>query len=134
LDDQWILADTSIFIDYFRKKNKQKALLYHLSNQFVISSSAVCFFEVYAGAKEQDLDFVRTMFNNIHIFPFDTEIAKKASELYQQLRKKNQLIEFRDLFISSTALVHNLSLATLDKKHFGRIPQLRLYHAKSNLM
>ena len=127
MDDQWVLIDTSIFIDYFRKKNKAKTLFYSLSRQFNVATSAVYYFEVFAGAKTNDLDFLNEMFKVIEILPFDKNGARKASELFQLLRRQNKLIDFRDLFISLTALLNGLALATLNLKHFDRIPGLKLY-------
>ena len=45
-------------------------------------------------------------------------------EIYHQLRQVNKMIEFRDIFIAATALVYNLPVKTLNKKHFARISGL----------
>jgi len=127
LENQSIIIDTSIFIDYFRKKNKKKSILYTLSTRFNLATSAVCYFEVFAGAKDSDIDFLYKMFGNIQIFTFDIASAHKASLIYQLLRKENKLIDFRDLFIASAALIHDQPLATLNEKHFERIPNLKLF-------
>ena len=71
--------------------------------------------------KEKDID---TLTDGLNILPFDNEIALKAARIYHDLRKKNQLIEFRDIFIAATCLVNELPLATLNKKHFERIEGL----------
>lgn len=71
--------------------------------------------------KEKD---IHTLIDGLNVLPFDNEIALKAGCIYQELRKKNQLIEFRDIFIAATCLIHELPLATLNKKHFERIEGL----------
>ncbi|WP_205569540.1 type II toxin-antitoxin system VapC family toxin [Arachidicoccus soli] len=40
------------------------------------------------------------------------------------LKKKRKQIDIADLFIAATAVIHNLSIATLNKKHFERIDEL----------
>lgn len=127
MDDQWILVDTSILIDYFRKQNKTESLFFKLSTQFSIATSAVCFFEIFAGAKDKDLAFLHELFKSMRILPFNTDCALIAGNVYQRLRKMNNVVDFRDSFISSTALLNDLILATLNKKHFERIPDLRFY-------
>jgi len=41
LEDRRILIDTSVVIDHFRKKNKQKSLLYELSKENTLFLSAI---------------------------------------------------------------------------------------------
>jgi predicted nucleic acid-binding protein len=41
---------------------------------------------------------------------------------------QNKDIGIRDVFIASTALVHQLPLLTLNIKHFERVPALSLIH------
>jgi predicted nucleic acid-binding protein len=53
-------------------------------------------------------------------------VAEKAAEIYHRLRKNNQIIEFRDIFIAATCLTFNLPIATLNKKHFKRIEGLKI--------
>lgn len=127
MEPQRLLVDTSVFIDYFRKRNKSKSVFYELSLYHPIATSVVSYFEILAGAKEHDGPFLDEMFTHIQILEFTEKGAHIAAELYQTLRKTNKLIEFRDLFIAATALDHDCVLATLNQKHFVRIPNLRLY-------
>ncbi len=77
--------------------------------------------------KESDLVFVNRIFRDIEVIPFNKECAFKASEIYKTLKKKNKIIEFRDIFIGATALVYNLELSTLNRKHFERIDDIKIY-------
>lgn len=47
-------------------------------------------------------------------------------ETYNYLKQTNQFIGFQDLIIGTTALHYRLPLATLNHKHFSRIPELEL--------
>jgi len=46
--------------------------------------------------------------------------------VYLDLRRKNKLIEFRDILIASTALLFDIKIATLNRKHFDRIEKLEI--------
>ena len=69
-------------------------------------------------------DDIKLVISNVAVLPFSNEVALKAAEIYHSLRKKNKVIEFRDIFIAATCLVNELSIVTLNKKHFQRIEGL----------
>lgn len=58
---------------------------------------------------------------------FDDIIAQKASYIYAELRKSNQLIELNDLFIAATGITLGLPVCTLNREHFKRVPGLKLF-------
>ncbi|HTK20590.1 MAG TPA: type II toxin-antitoxin system VapC family toxin [Mucilaginibacter sp.] len=122
-----MVIDTSLFIEFLRSKQKENTKLYNLTDSTPYYLSPVTLFELFMGAtsaeKEKD---VRTLTDGLNILPFDDTIALKAGHIYHELRKKNQLIEFRDIFIAATCLVNELPLATLNKKHFERIEGLTI--------
>jgi len=125
LENRRVLIDTSIFIEYFRKENKQKSLLYHLTKEgYGLITSAICYFEYMSGSKNREFD--KLLFENIEVLAFDKNQAYIASEIYQDLKKKNSLIEFRDILIASSAMAQNIFLVTLNTKHFERIEKLDL--------
>ena len=51
MEDRRILIDTSVVIDHFRKKNKQKSLLYELSKENTLFLSAISKFKFLVGTK-----------------------------------------------------------------------------------
>lgn len=89
--------------------------------------SAVTLYELYMGAttpeKEKDIAAITESFTTL---PFTDRIAQKAATIYHTLRTRNQMIEFRDIFIAATCLVYDLPIATLNKKHFKRIDDLKI--------
>jgi tRNA(fMet)-specific endonuclease VapC len=78
-----------------------------------------------ASSKERQ-DEVEYLLEDAIILPLTKEISIKSAEIYNQLKKKNQIIEFRDIFIAATAIHHQLPIKTLNKKHFNRIEGLEL--------
>lgn len=74
-------------------------------------------------AKQRD---VKLIIDNFTILPFTDVIATRAAMVYHHLRLTNKMIEFRDLFIAATCIVHELPILTLNKKHFERIDELEI--------
>lgn len=53
-------------------------------------------------------------------------VIDTAAEIYHNLRRRNLLIEFRDIFIGATAITFQLPIKTLNLDHFQRIESLEL--------
>ena len=122
-----MVIDSSIFIEYLRAANKANTTLQKLPDQSLLYVSSVTLYELYMGATTQAkwVD-VQTITEDITVLSLDQAVAEKAALIYQQLKKANQLIEFRDIFIGATALVHQLPVLTKNGKHFQRIPGLNV--------
>ena len=125
MEDRGMVIDTSIFIDYLRAKDKTKTRLQNLPDDAVIHISSVTLYELHMGATTpQKWVDVKTLTESIPVLAFDQEVAEKSAIIYQELKKTNKLIEFRDIFIAATALVHHLPVVTRNAKHFNRIKAL----------
>jgi tRNA(fMet)-specific endonuclease VapC len=127
MEDQNALIDTSTIIDHLRKGQKSKTVLYRMSSTYRLSISTVTVFELYAGAtdakKKEDIDNLLTLFD---ILPLSVEVAKQAAEIYMDLKRRNAMVEMRDIFISATAMYYHLPVVTLNTKHFERIRGIKL--------
>ncbi len=122
-----MVADTGIFIEHLRAKDKLSTTLYKISESTDIYVSAVTVYELYMGATNKDKERdVMIITENFTVLPFTDTVAQKAAELYHKLRLSNQMIEFRDIFIAATCIVHELPIVTLNKKHFKRIDGLKI--------
>jgi Predicted nucleic acid-binding protein, contains PIN domain len=122
-----MVIDTGIFIEHLRIKDKTASTLYKLADNTDLFISAVSLYELYMGAttKEKEAD-VQNITSDLSILPFTDAVAQKAAEIYHQLRRSNQMIEFRDIFIAATCLVNDLPIVTLNKKHFKRVDGLKI--------
>jgi predicted nucleic acid-binding protein len=122
-----ILLDSSILIDFFRKKEKKNTLLFELTNQDKnLYISTITYYEVGVGNRKNHYEFWNELTEYLTVLPFDKVCSDSAIEIYQELIKKNELIDLADLFIGATAITHNIPLATLNKKHFKRIKGIEL--------
>jgi len=122
-----MVIDTSVFIEFLRAKNKKETTLFRIPETKQLYISSVTLYELYLGATspEKNRD-IQILTEDVPVLPFDDAVAKKAAEIYHLLRINNKIIEFRDIFIAATALIHTLPIKTLNKKHFERIGELNL--------
>jgi predicted nucleic acid-binding protein len=125
-----ILVDTSLIIDFFRKKNKTKSKLFSLFQQereLYISTLTV--YELLSGAEspqlQNDTIKILALFQPID---FGIPESQKAALLYQKLKKENQIVETIDILIAATALTHSMAIATLNQSHFERMDELTIFN------
>jgi tRNA(fMet)-specific endonuclease VapC len=124
-----MVIDTSVFIQFLRKRDKSRTLLQQIRRDtegpLVISSITV--YELFAGAtdeaKKQDIE---RLIGPLQILTFDELAARKAADIWRNLRTQNLQIGTRDLFIAATALQHKLPVCTLNHRHFERVPGLEV--------
>lgn len=122
-----MVIDTSLFIQFLRAKEKSNTRLYNLPDDVTYSLSTVTLFELYMGATSPEKEkSIQLLTSGLNVLAFNEEIALRSGHIYQELKRRNQVIEFRDIFIAATSLVHGLPLATLNRKHFERIEALVL--------
>lgn len=125
--DKKIIIDTSVLIEYFRKTDKNKTTLVQLSLEFNhIYISSITEFEIFNGATPNQIQFWNELISKLTVLDFDSQAARVAATVVNNLKKKRKSIDKPDLFIASTALVHKMSLATLNKKDFEVIDSLNV--------
>lgn len=127
MEGSLICLDTSVLIDYFRKKTKQKTYFFLLAEKhkrFAVTS--ITTFEIYRGLTSKQDAFWEEVFAQMEILPLDEGAAKTASALFQKMNAKTKLIALPDLLIASIAVFNDVPLATLNKKDFERVPSLQL--------
>ncbi len=121
------MVDTSVLIDYYRKTDKENSVWINLIRQghkFVISS--ITKYEIYSGATQSQLNFWDKVLQAIEVIPFDDAAVNTAVEINASLKRKRKQIAIADLFIAATAITNNISISTLNRKHFERIDNLNI--------
>ena len=75
-----ILLDTSILIDYFRKKNKRNSEFFQLveTKKYFFAVSVLTEYEIYKGANNDQKSFWDLLFSNMRILEFYSDCAKEA--------------------------------------------------------
>ncbi len=123
-----MVIDTNIFIEYLRAKNKLDTTLQRLSDQYDWHVSSVTIYELFMGANtEKKKEEIKILTSDLILLPFTYDTAMKSAEIYNDLKIRNQIIEFRDIFIGATAIVNDLPVLTLNTKHFERIDEIKIY-------
>lgn len=125
------LVDTSIIIDYLRGKDAAVELLDNIEGE--LFSSYVCLAEIYEGVyrvknSEEMAGAVTKFFSSLSgMYGVDEKIGKKFGRIRADLKRRGSIIEDLDLLLVATCLVYDLKLITLNKKHFARVGDLRIY-------
>jgi len=121
-----LVADTNIFIEYLRAKDKRKTILFSIPDEITIFVSAVTIYELYMGANtEAKKKDIHLLTDELTVLSFNDQVAKQVAEIYHEMKRVNQLIEFRDLFIGATCIVNDFPLKTTKIRHFSRISGLK---------
>ncbi len=128
MENSEILVDTTILINFLRKKNKEKTLLWKLKEMYDnISISAISVFELYAGAIDnKKISDVQSLLKWFEVIEFDEELGEMAGKFFIALKKRNNIIDYRDLFIGTSAVFYSLEIATLNTSHFENIPNIKI--------
>ena len=121
-----LLLDTSVVIDFLRKKEKTETFLYKLSQEDLYIS-IITHTELYCGKsvwekKEAQLSLEK-IFSGMSILPLETQISQRSGKIKAYNHDRSIL----DCVIAATALHHKLQLVTLNTKDFEKIRGLKIY-------
>src|SRR3989344_3477652 len=119
--DEKICLDTDVCIEIINGNKNFLGLLNQNKDVYITSITA---FELLL--RKTNIETVESFLYDINILDFDMICAKIASNVQKDLDKAGMNIEFRDIFIASISIINNCTLATLNKKHFSRIKNLKL--------
>ena|SRR6185312_15671788 len=127
MEENIVLADTSILIDYFRKTDKSNSTLVKLFRQgYNFCILAITEYEIYSGATQSQISYWNEILKRTQVLPFDQKVVKAAIDINNQLKRKRKQIDLADLFIAATAISHQIPFATLNKRHFERIDEIKI--------
>src|SRR5437879_2504844 len=106
-----MVVDTSIFIDYLRSKKKEQTIFQKLSDKSEIFISSVTLYELLIGAtSDEKWEEIRKLTEDIPVLGFSERIAAQSAKIYHELRKSNNIIDHRDIFIAATAIANDLPI------------------------
>ena len=81
--------------------------------------------EILHGMREHERERTMRVLNGIPALVVDIPIADLAGEFLRQYKQRGINLELTDAVIAATAVYHNLTLVTLNRKDFP-MPELRL--------
>jgi tRNA(fMet)-specific endonuclease VapC len=124
------LIDTDWVIDHFNGVTQITRRLKELEPQG-LGLSVVSAAELWEGAyfsrdPKRSQETLEGFLSGVDILGLDEEICKRFGQLRGSMRKRGQTIGDFDLLIATTALRHNLTLLTNNRKHFESIAGLEI--------
>ena len=124
LDSDWIIDALG------NRPTAKEAITRHRADGIAVSIVALG--ELYDGAvRDQDpperLTAIREYLTSFRVLSLSDEIMEVFARHRARLRQAGQRLPDLDLLIAATALVHDLTLMTRNRRHYERIPGLRLY-------
>jgi tRNA(fMet)-specific endonuclease VapC len=124
------LSDTHWIISYLNGTRDALELFASLENDELAISQAT-YGEIYDGIyrardpRRAERDF-RRLLRLIDILPLNLAIWRRFARIRGELRARGQLIPDMDILIAATALQHDLTLVTRNRRHFQRVAGLSL--------
>lgn len=117
-----ILLDSNIIIDVIKKKVDLKETSYYINP---IIYAEVLYGLLYIGKSENEFQrFLES--KRIEVLAIGANTASTYANLKLELNKKGYPLADNDLLVAASCLGHNLSLFTLNFKHFERIRGLNI--------
>ncbi len=117
------LVDSDWVVDYLI--GKQQAIdLFSSVSQDSIAISLITFGEIYEGIyygrdPQRSEAVFRQFLRSVDVLPLNRSIMQQFARIRGDLRRKGQII-------AATAIYHDMTLLTRNRKHYGRIPALKV--------
>jgi tRNA(fMet)-specific endonuclease VapC len=124
------LVDTDWVIDHFNRIAPVTRRLQELRKEglalSIISVAELWEGVYYSTDPVRSQAMLKEFLAGIVVLGIDEEICKRFGELRGSLRRGGKLVGDFDLLIAASALRHNLTLVTNNRRHFETIEELRI--------
>ncbi len=125
------LLDTDILIWLTRSHPNAIKALEILKDKSACCLSTVTVAEIYKNIYASEIAYTDEIISNHPLLPLDAQSAKQAGLYWRDYYHKFQALSIPDCMIAATAKSHNLTLVTLNAKHFPMSDITVLNPAKS---
>lgn len=112
------LIDTDILIWVLRGNIKYEEYLQDLKDKDSLSLSTITIAEIYKNVFPSEMVKTENLIQEFYTWDVTEQIAKQAGLYWQQYIKRLQNFTISDCLIAATANVNDLTLASLNTKHF----------------
>ena len=120
-----IVVDTSVLIDFLRRRDAESSVYFRLVEKGEISISLITVAELLSGSSAQTLrgkKYLDKLLQGVRIHAPNFKQAQIAGKLRFKYN-----ISLMDAFVAALAMDQKLPLASLDLKTFKKIKGLKLY-------
>jgi len=132
-----VILDSSILIAGERRRDSVWEVLERVEavcGKTVAALSAVTAVELTHGIYRAKTDahrkrretFVEEFFQAVAVHPLTLDVARLAGRIHGEQMDRGIVIDFADLIIGATAIHLGFDVATLNVRHFQRIPGLKV--------
>ena len=127
MGNERVIADTCIWIDYFRGRGAISSALLGLIQEGEILITGPVIYELLQGAKtKKDADLIKEATQALPRLAVTHDTWLLAGDLFFDLRRKGVTLPPSDVFLSALAIENDCFLFTRDN-HFDQIPKVRRY-------
>ena len=112
------LIDTDIIIWVLRGNKKYEKFLQSLKDKNPLSISTITITEIYKNIFPSEIVKTENVLNELQAWDVTPEIAKQAGLYWQEYVKQLNNLSLMDCLIAATANVNDLTLVSLNIKHF----------------
>ncbi len=112
------LIDTDIIIWVLRGDTKYEEFLQDLKDKGSLSISTITIAEVYKNVFPSEIVKTETVLNELQTWDVTSAIAKQSGLYWQEYIKRLKNLSLTDCMIAATANVNNLTLISLNVRHF----------------
>lgn len=122
-----IAADTDVLIDFLSGVEPVATQIAGYVAADQLQTTAVTCFELLSGAGEGKRgDGIRRLLSALPVLPLDRAAAEQSAAVRRELDRAGQPIGMADSLIAGIALTHGVRLFTRNRKHFDRVPHLKI--------
>lgn len=123
-----LVFDTNVFIEGLHLEARAKSLISSFEDSdHVLYAPSIVGFELFSGVssrKSEQRKRIEMFLNHFEIVDLSWNIAKRAGEIFRSGVKN---LETPDYIIAATALDMGAEVVTLNRRHFTKIPGVRVY-------
>ena len=111
-----MLIDTSVIIDFIAGDERLVSLIEEIANEEEIKTTSITEYELLKHKTKLKRQLAEDFLSELTIYPFDSDAARKAAILFEELKDSGRMINENDLLIAGISLAHDEVLLTRDRK------------------
>jgi tRNA(fMet)-specific endonuclease VapC len=121
------LLDTNILIGYFRKNEKFLKIINELTKKGEIFISQITRLEMIKGMRKNEIQKTFYLLNVIcKTINLTSSTMSVAEDIILNLKMNDIIIDIGDAIIAASAIEDDLTLFTMNLKHFEKIKNLKI--------
>ncbi len=125
-----VLIDTSVLVNHERRGTQLEAAVGEEDRAISVVTASELLHGVHramdATVRMRRLAYVERILGRLEPLPISLHVARAHAEIWARLEATGSLIGSHDLWIAATALAHGMRVATVNVRHFERVPGLEL--------